>query len=58
MYSGDLYTILVRYLNSQKEVGCQMVRYQMLFEYRTAQPFEYQTSRHHLVVLCTGVVFK
>ena len=35
-----------------------MVWFLMLFEYWTAQPFEYRRNGCHLVFLCTGPVFE
>ena len=44
--------------SGQKEVGHQMAQYSMPFEYRAAQPFEYQTNEHYLVYLNTALVFE
>ena len=41
-YSGDLNTLLVGYLNGQREVGCQMVQF-----------FNYRKDTEHL---CNGKV--
>ena len=42
----------------EKRLDAKWSGFWMPFEYLTAQTIDYQTNGHHLVSLCTGLVFK